>query len=315
MGRFGTISIVTMSLAISLAGQQSGQQPTVFRGTTENVPVFVTVTDKSGRLVPDLTRDDFEVLDNGKPQAITVFDNSPQPVRLIVMIDVSGSMSGNLPLLRESAHELFVRLRDDDQVRVGTFGDEINISPQFTHDPVKLQAALPSNIPVSAKTPLWKGVEMAMDELGHADGRRVVAVLSDGKDTDPMQGHVFLTPLDVTDRALREDVMIYGIGFQSRGRGYPGGNIGQAIVDSFPDPSLGTVALSSGGGYFEVRPHEDLGAAFARVADELHHQYLIGFTPPAHDGKQHKIEVRLKNKDLKVRARKGYQAPKTEKHP
>jgi VWFA-related protein len=312
MGRFGMVSIVTISLAVSLAGQQSGQQPTVFRGTTENVPVFVTVTDKSGRLVPDLTRDDFEVLDNGKVRPITVFDNSPQPVRLIVMIDVSGSMAGNLTLLRESSHELFIRLREDDQVRVGTFGDQINISPEFTHNVAKLEASLPNDIPMSARTPLWKGVFTAMDELADADGRRVVAVLSDGKDTAPMSGRQFLTPLDVTERALREDVMIYGIGFQSRGRGFPGGNLGQAIVDSFPDPSLGTVALDSGGGYFEVRPHENLGAAFARVADELHHQYLLGFTPLAHDGKQHKIEVRLKSKDLKPRARKGYQAPKKE---
>src|SRR4029450_7126422 len=261
MGRFGMFSIVTISLAVSLAGQQSGQQPTVFRGTTENVPVFVTVTDKSGRLVPDLTRDDFEVLDNGKVRPITVFDNSPQPVRLIVMIDVSGSMAGDPTLLREASHELFITLREAAQLRVGTFGDQINISPEFTHNVAKLEASLPMDIPMSARTPLWKGVETAMDELAHADGRRVVAVLSDGKDTAPMSGRQFLTPLDITERALREDVMIYGIGFQSRGRGFPGGNLGQAIVDSFPDPSLGTVALDRGGGYLGGRSHANLQTA------------------------------------------------------
>jgi Ca-activated chloride channel family protein len=311
MGRFGTISLFLAGLIV---GQAPGQQPSVFRSTTDNVPVFVTVTDKSGRLVPDLTRDDFQLSDGGRPQALTVFDNSPQPVRLIVLIDVSGSMSGNLRLLRESAHELFIRLRDDDKVRVGTFGNEITISPEFTHDEAALERALPTDIPASARTPLWKAVDDAMTQLEQADGRRVIAVLSDGKDTDPMAGKKFLTPIDISDRALREDVMIYGVGMHSRGPmgapGMGGVNIQQAIVGGFPDPSLGTVALDSGGGYFEIRPRDDLGAAFARVADELHHQYLLGFTPPARDGKQHKIEVRTRNKDLKVRARKAYQAPK-----
>jgi VWFA-related protein len=311
MGRLGTISLFLIGL---VAGQAPGQQPSVFRGTTDNVPVFVTVTDKSGRLVPDLTRDDFQVVDGGKPQPLTVFDNSPQPVRLIVLIDVSGSMSGNLMLLRQSAHELFIRLRDDDKVRVGTFGNEITISPEFMHDPADLEAALPTDIPQSAHTPLWKAMDDAMTDLAQAEGRRVIAVLSDGKDTAPMSGRKFYTALDISDRALREDVMIYGVGMYSRGPmgapGMGGMTMQQALVAPLPDPALGTVALDSGGGYFEVRPHDNLGAAFARVADELHHQYLLGFSPPAHDGKQHKIEVKLKNKDLKVRARKGYQAPK-----
>src|SRR5262249_52657002 len=214
MGRLGTICLFAIGL---VAGQAPGQQPSVFRGTTDNVPVFVTVTDKSGRLVPDLTRDDFQVVDGGKPQPLTVFDNSPQPVRLIVLIDVSGSMSGNLRLLRESAHELFIRLRDDDKVRVGTFGNEITISPEFMHDPADLEAALPTDIPQSARTPLWKAMDDAMTQLEPADGRRVIAVLSDGKDTAPLFGKKFFTPLDISDRALREDVMIYGVGMHSRG--------------------------------------------------------------------------------------------------
>src|SRR4029453_10764420 len=91
----------------------AGQQP-VFRGRGDAVRVFATVTDGEGRLVSTLTRDDFEVRDSGKPQPLTLFDNSPQPIRLIVMLDVSGSMEGNLPLLRAAAEQLFARLRQDD---------------------------------------------------------------------------------------------------------------------------------------------------------------------------------------------------------
>src|SRR5918994_1841545 len=94
----------------------AGQQPPVFRGTGDVVRVFVTVTDRAGRLVTTLTRDEFEVRDEGKPQPITLFDHAPQPIRLVVMLDVSGSMEGNLSLLRASAEHLFARLRPDDQV-------------------------------------------------------------------------------------------------------------------------------------------------------------------------------------------------------
>src|SRR5688500_9900011 len=119
-----------------------GQQPT-FRGASDLVQVFSTVTDGDGRLVTTLVREDFEVRDEGKPQPITLFDNTPRPIRLIVMLDVSGSMEGNLPLLRAGAQELFTRLRPDDRARVGTFGHEVRIGPSFTRDPDALRDTLP----------------------------------------------------------------------------------------------------------------------------------------------------------------------------
>src|SRR5919112_56864 len=109
-------------IAASLLGLVvSAQQPPVFRGGGDVVRVFVTVMDNDGRLVTTLSQKDFEVRDEEKPQPITVFDNTPKPIRLIVMLDVSGSMEGNLPLLRDGSQELFTRLRPDDLARVGTF--------------------------------------------------------------------------------------------------------------------------------------------------------------------------------------------------
>ena len=165
----------------------AAQQP-VFRGTGDAVRVFVTVTDRDGRLVTTLTRDDFEVRDEGKPQPITLFDNTPQPIRLIVMLDVSGSMEGNLPLLRAAAEQLFARLRPDDVARVGTFGHDITISPSFTRDADELRAALPDAIAPDAPTPLWRAIDEALDAFGDGSGdeRRVILVLSDGKDSGPI---------------------------------------------------------------------------------------------------------------------------------
>jgi hypothetical protein len=109
------------SLALFVLTTAAQQQPT-FRGTSDLVRVFVTVTDRDGRLVTTLGQEQFEVRDEGRPQPITLFDNTPQPIRLIVMLDVSGSMEGNLPLLREGVDALIPRLRPDDMVRLGTFG-------------------------------------------------------------------------------------------------------------------------------------------------------------------------------------------------
>src|SRR5437763_2683452 len=141
------------------AGQQ--QQPT-FHGAEDAVRVFVTVTDRDGRLVTTLAQNNFEVRDEGKPQPITQFDNKPQPIRLIVMLDVSGSMEGNLPLLRAAGAQLFSRLLADDVARVGAFGHEVTISPVFTHNPDELSAALPTFIAPDAPTPLWRAIDQAM---------------------------------------------------------------------------------------------------------------------------------------------------------
>src|SRR5437773_2794424 len=152
----------------------AGQQEPIFRGGSDAVRVFVTVTVRDGRLVTTLTRDNCEVRDEGQPQPLAQFDNKPQPIRLIVMLDVSGSMEGNLPLLRAAGAQLFARLRADDVARVGAFGHEITISPTFTHDLDALGAALPRAIAPDAPTPLWRAIDQALDAFGNADDRRPV---------------------------------------------------------------------------------------------------------------------------------------------
>jgi hypothetical protein len=120
--------------------------------------------------------------------------------------------------------------------------------------------------------------------------------------------------VEVIEHARREDVMIYAVGLGSRGarRGpvRSAADIQAALADDLPDPGLARVAQESGGGYTEIGFGQDLGAAFARVADELHSQYLLGFDPPKRDGKAHDIDVRLKPRDMKARARKSYIAPR-----
>src|SRR5688500_8129860 len=184
-GGMGNRFLMCGALAVcGLVLTAAAQQQPVFRGVGDAVRVFVTVTDGDGRLVTTLARDDFEVRDEGKPQPITLFDNTPQPIRLIVMLDVSGSMVGNLPLLRGAVDQLFARLRPDDVVRLGTFGRDVEISPTFTSNVEDLRAALPKMIAPDAPTPLWRALDEALDAFkDEGDARPVILVLSDGKDS------------------------------------------------------------------------------------------------------------------------------------
>lgn len=290
----------------------------MFRGIGDAVRVFVTVTDGDGRLVTTLTQKDFEIRDEDKPQPITLFDNSPQPIRLVVMLDVSGSMEGNLPLLRAAAQQLFARLRPDDVARIGTFGREVDISPSFTRDVDALLAALPKMIAPDAPTPLWRALDEALDAFDkESDTRAVILVLSDGKDSGIFDFSAQpVSQAEIIDRAREESVMIYAVGMRSRGQrpmmqpGVGRGGLQAMVLADLPDPGLARVAQETGGGYTEIRLGQDLVAAFARVADELHSQYLLGFAPPRRDGKRHDIDVRLTQRGLTARARKSYIAPK-----
>jgi len=296
------------------ASQDPPQQAPVFRSTADVVPLFVTVADKAGRLALELGREDFQIFDNGKPQPLTQFDHSPQPIRLITLIDISGSMAGNLPILRTACLQLIAHLTAGDLARVGTFGQEILISPTFTRDARALASALPTFVPPNQPTPLWRAIDQAIGLFAESSaGRRVILVLSDSKDGGYQMGQKFLLPQQISEHAQREDVMIYGVGVHSRlqpggGGGYGAAGLRDQLVSTYPDPSLSVVAQDTGGGYFELSMHANLAETFAQVADELHSQYLLGFAPPARDGKVHKIEVKVK--DMKPRVRKTYVAPK-----
>jgi Ca-activated chloride channel family protein len=309
MTRWLTSALLAAAILVAAV---TAQQPT-FRAGSDVVRVFATVLDKDGRLVTTLTKDQFEVRDDGKPQPLTQFDNTPQPIRLIIMLDVSGSMEGNLPILRDASDELFARLGRDDLARVGTFGHKVQISPTFTRDRRELRETLPQEIAPDAPTPLWSAIDQAMSAFDkEKTDRRVILVLSDGKDTGMgagFQRHV-ASQAGVIDRARDEDVMIYAVGMRSRQRNRAPMDIRTAMLADLPDPGLARVAEESGGGYLEIRGGEDLGSGFARVLDELHAQYLLGYAPPKRDGKSHSIEVKVTEKGMKPRARRSYVAPK-----
>lgn len=308
---------VACTLALAIGPLAASQKP-VFRAENRTVTVYATVQD-GDRLVTGLGREQFEVLDNGRPQPITLFDNGILPISIVVMLDMSGSMLGNLALLRNAAVQMFTRLLPDDRARVGSFGENILITPTFTNNQDELIRALWLDFEAGGPTPLWRAVNMAMGALAGVDGRRVVLVLSDGKDSGRGNmleaGRPPATLAGVMHRAQVEQFLVYAIGMRSRAESRSRrGRFSMPPTLVEPDPGLRELAAESGGGYFEIDETSALGPAFARVADELHRQYLVGYALPEEDGREHVVEVRVKTPGLTVRTRKSYVAPKGGTH-
>ena len=218
----------------------------------------------------------------------------------------------------------------------------------FTSDHETLLKILRTDLQEGGPTPLWNAVNVGITALLHQEGRRVVLVFTDGADAPLTQAGTNSSLKDVMKRAEDENVMVYAIGlagsnaqpvaphggFEHGGRGHfprggesPGGagfqrgfggggggwgrgGFGRGGVppSSKPDEGLPKIAAATGGGYFELTSANDLASTFARVADELHHQYALGFTPDKLDDKMHNLEVRVSGEGRTVRARKRYLA-------
>jgi Ca-activated chloride channel family protein len=287
---------VAVLLVVSSLGMGQGA---TFRVAANDVAIYATVLDREHHLVTDLTRDDFDVRDNGKPVALSVFSADPAPITLGLMLDTSGSMESNLPRVINGAEQLIDRLGPEDRARIGAFGARTITSPGFTTSHSSLVEFLRTRVQPGGATPLWNAVDLMMVYLKDVPGRRVVLVFTDGYDTTTLQ-HGFEA---VRTRADNEEVMIYAIGCWNGPGNGPGGN-------DRPDSNLRKIADHTGGGYIELSWSDgsDLGPTFARIAEELHHQYVLGFVPTTLDGKTHELDVRVTKPGLTVRAGKTYVA-------
>jgi Ca-activated chloride channel family protein len=272
-------------------------QQATFKSGTQIVSLFVTVADAQRRLVPDLDKGDFEVFDNEKPQPITYFDNNVQAITVVVMLDTSGSMTGSIPLLKAAAEEFLIRLLPEDKGRVGAFNDKIQFGGPFSAKRDELVSEV-KDLDYGNGTRLWDATAVSLDALKGIEGRRVILLFTDGDDTESS------TRLGtVIDRARADEVMIYTIGLESQYFASPG-----HMVRSKPDSGLRKIADETGGGYFELKKTADLAPTFTRVAQELHSQYVIGFSPTNLDSKVHKLAIKLKKPELTARARRSYLA-------
>jgi len=278
--------LLAAALALGLLAQQD--RPT-FKSTSRTVHVYATVQGKDGRLVPNLTRDDFQIFEDGKPRPISVFDNTPQKITVAVMFDMSNSMARELARIRDAAGAFVRALWPDDRARLGSFGLEVAISPLLTSDKPTLLRIIDEELWPGGPTPLWYATDLAMTSLDNEPGRRVILLFTDGEDSG------FFVPgnrAEMRRHAERGGFMIYAIGL-------PGHGLSE---------DLQTLADDTGGGRFLVGQGDNLGATFAQVVEELHQQYLLGFSTDLVDGKSHSVRVKTTREGTKVRARQSYVA-------
>ena len=277
--------------------------PQVFRSNVDMVAVYPLVTGPEGRYATDLRQQDFEVFDNGKPADINIFSSARQPITAVLLLDMSASMEDRWMRVRDAAVRFVDALEPADRLRIGTFGSEIALSPHLTGDKAILGRVLREELWPGGSTPLWNAMSAGMQSLApdpggvpafaeaaagrQGTGRRPIVLVTDGIDTSSAAQ----TP--VAARAIRDQFMIYGIGLEGKG-------LSRRLVD---------LIGQTGGAHFDLKRSDDLGAAFLRLADELHHQYLIGFTPAALDGQTHSLEIRVRGEGFRVRAPTQFVAP------
>jgi Ca-activated chloride channel family protein len=289
------LAVLTWSAVGLLAAPTTArQQLPAFRAANETVAVYATVQDADGRLVSNLTQADFEIRDEGRPVEITTFSSEIVPITVALLLDMSGSMSDEFLLVRRSTEHFFSTLLPVDRVRLGTFGVEVSLSPHLTGDRAILDRVLAEEVWPGGGTPLWTAIERGITSLASEPGRRVILTLTDGADSCGFGGGVCASRRDVERAALQYHFMLYAIGM-------PGSEL---------DDGIRSLSERTCGGHFDLAEDDDLPAAFSRVAEELHRQYTLGFTPAKLDGRTHRLEVRMTRPGLTARARESYVAPK-----
>lgn len=292
--RFALIASLT---ALTVSAVRTQQTPTFSTGV-KTVPVYATVTDRSGRFVLDLTKTDFTITDNGQPAPITQFSNQFVPITAAILVDLSRSMLPRYDAVIAAAEQFIVRLMPGDRARLGSFSEEVRMGPPLTGDRDALIALLHNNfnLQVGMRTRLWDAIEQGITTLDSVDGRRIVFVVTDGADTlsdatmDQALGH-----------ARKAGVIVYWISMNGTG-----GREQQARVR--PDAGLLSFVQDTGGGYMRFAEIDEINRIMTEVTQELHHQYLLGFTPAALDGRVHKLDVSVSQPGATVRARKNYVA-------
>ena len=295
---FSRLARPVAAVALLLADPEAApQQQPVFRSGVETVAVYATVTNRAGELARNLTREDFQVFDNGVLQTLTVFENSLQPITAILLVDTSASMAPTLDLARQAAEQFVIRMMPGDRARVGSFSDRIDLTHEFTDNRDELLLALREKLHIGNPTRLWDALSETTEALANVGGRRVAVLFTDGEDTASTHAG-----RDVLERARADDLMVYAV--QIRSRAAPG--VERLIIGPAPrtaarrgDPTptqvLRGLATQSGGLHFALNPNDDVNATFTQVAFELRHQYLLGFTPARADGGIHELKVRTRN--------------------
>ncbi len=265
-----------------------------FRAASELVTTAVTVRDAEGRLVTTLQQGDFTIEEDSVPQPITQFTKQRVPVSLALALDISDSMRGQRMVDARAALATFLDtlLAPNDEAALLGFNHETKMLAPWTTVRGGMRAKL-DEIRPSGGTALYDALDVSLPLFeSRMHPRAAILLVSDGADTASDT-----TPTALKQKLVRSDVFLYAIGIDSL----------DARNSTRINPYTLNELTSQGGGYTEiVRSTAEIGPATQRIAEELNHQYLIGYTPAAlGDGKLHTVRVKVSNPTYRVRARRG----------
>jgi VWFA-related protein len=296
--------------------QEPSQQPPVIRTQVSLVNLFVTVRDKSKRIVTDLKQEDFKIAEDNQAQQIAFFSKEVTlPITLAMLLDTSGSEQYMLSSIQDAGSRFMERvLRKGDEALVMSFDSDVDLLSDFTDDRGKINRAIhkarintPSGGSIASNpgpigsrqitgTALYDAIYLACNEkLNTEAGRKAVLIVTDAQDEG---SKVRLE--EAVEAAQRTDTVVHILLVADPHFGGGNGSVAHKLTEE------------TGGRTISVNSEKHLGEAFDQISEELRSQYTLGYYPTnsAHDGKFRKIKVEMNNHDLKVLARKGYYAPK-----
>src|SRR5947209_8808217 len=314
--------VVLVSVVLTGAVAFQAQDLPSIKVDVDVVNILTSVRDKKGGLIANLEKNDFTVLEDGKPQEIKYFTKETDlPLTIGLLVDVSGSQRNLIDIERSAASQFFTQvLRKKDEAFLISFGEETELLQDYTGSPRLLKEGLnqlrvssgvsgihPGPVPTIGQprgTVLYDAIYLAgTEKLRSEVGRKVIVVITDGVD----QGSR-LTRNQAIEAAQKADAVIYSIDYSdSRAYGpFGGGGGGEGELRKMSD--------ETGGHVYKVDRKHTLDEVFRELQDEMRSQYSIGYTPTngVKDGTYRHLEIRLANKDLKAQARKGYYAVKPE---
>lgn len=306
---------IAVAAAASLLVVAQENEPLI-KVDVELVNVLFSVRDKKGALIPNLTKDDFKVLEDGKEQTIRTFTRETDlPLTIGLLVDVSGSQRNLIEVEKHAASEFFQKvLRAKDMAFLISFGSEAELLQDSTNSATLLRKGLdelkgssslggfgPGPVPTINSTPrgtiLFDAVSLASTEkLKGEVGRKAIVLITDGVD----QGSRY-DVRQAIEAAHRADAIIYSIQYMDASAyGYFGAS----------DGDLKKMSEETGGRVFRVDRKHTLDEIFDQIQAEMRSQYVLSYTPAntERDGAFRKLEIKPQSKDLKVQARKGYYA-------
>ena len=268
-----------------------------FKTTVDHVAIPITIQGERNNPTLDLQPEDFRVFDDGRPVAIAAFGKLRQAVHVLLLLDTSRSMMASLEEVRSAAAAVIDQLAAGDSIRVGTFSGQLRLSPPFSVDDSELAARIPLERGANV-TMLYDALAEGCDAFTSEMEHRAIFVVSDGADTASSR-----TARDVMLKAATSNVAIYAMGVGSREA------TGRKSLVRAPDATLREIAEDTGGRYVFAGTGRDFSRLLGPMMEELHQQYVLGFSPPLADGRLHSLVVTTRRSDVKIRTRKHYVAP------